>query len=1259
MILGCVSSSVELGPLVADTFEVEGELADCCALGCCGAPFTPGGTAGAGVDVIGSEPSGCCALGCCGAPFTPGGTAGAGVDVIGSEPAGCCALGCCGAPFTPGGTAGAGVDVIGSEPAGCCALGCCGAPFTPGGTAGAGVDVIGSEPAGCCALGCCGAPFTPGGTAGAGVDVIGSEPAGCCELGCCGVPFTPGGPTGAGVDVIGSEPAGCCALGCCGAPFTPGGTAGAGVDVIGSEPAGCCALGCCGVPFTLGGPTGGGVVLVGGDPVGCCALGCCGAPFTPGGPTGGGVVLVGGDPAGCCALGWIGLCFAQMMLSAPPKDGLSGDEEKIYDLICRRLLSAWHDDYVVAVTTVITSISNGEVVDRYRTSGSAVQQMGWKALDFGVDRKKRGKATADADSGEETLPPGLALGQKQDVQDVEALSRKTRAPKRFTEATLLTAMETAGKTLDERELSEAMKASGLGTPATRASIIEVLLKREYIERRGKNLEATVKGIRLIEVVHPEVKSPAMTGQWEAHLQRIQRGTAKLEPFLNGIENYVREVVGRVEMAQPTERIVEASELPTSDASRPALSGNALTEILASGFGFGSFRLNQEAVCRAAVEGRDVLLVMPTGSGKSLCYQLPGIARGGTTLVISPLIALMEDQVAKLQERGFAVECIHSGRDRGDSRQACVAYLAGRLQFLFIAPERLRVAGFPEMLAKRKPSLIAIDEAHCISQWGHDFRPDYRMLGQHLPLLRPAPVIALTATATPLVQQDICQQLKLQDAAHFVHGFRRDNIAIEVVEASPSERLSRIAEVLADPARRPAIVYTPTRKQAEEVARELMRAFAASAYHAGLDPEHRRKVQQEFLANKIEVIVATIAFGMGIDKPNVRTVIHTALPGSLEGYYQEIGRAGRDGLPSRALLMQSYADRHTHDFFLQRDYPEVAMLDRMFAALTEQPVKKTHLQKHLKIDTDLFDKALEKLWAHGGAGVDYEENITRGEDRWRAAYLLQARQRSAQIELVIRFSSSNACRMSTLVRHFGDVADTGTACGLCDFCAPAACIAQRYRTATQEEKTTLFRILAAVRSRGSLSTGKLYSGLFPHAEMSRDSFESVLGAMARAGLLLQTDETFEKDRKRIPYRTVRLTQQGQQVDERSPISFVMKDISAPARKAARKRKLNGTKQPAERKRATTRSETKPKKSGKAPVAVATPGLEVALRTWRLQEARRRNVPAFRIFNDQVLRSIVSDLPKNRSHLLAISGVGSNLAKQYGDQICSLVKQHANS
>ena len=206
------------------------------------------------------------------------------------------------------------------------------------------------------------------------------------------------------------------------------------------------------------------------------------------------------------------------------KPSLSAEERNIYDLICRRLLSAWHDDHISPSRPSFTAIANGEVIDRYHTSGTAVQQVGWKALDVAPARRK------DAQGGEEdpdeSLPAGLTQGQAQDVVEVKAVKKKTRPPKRFTEATLLTAMETAGKTLDEKELSEAMKESGLGTPATRAAIIEVLLKRGYIVRTGKSLEATDKGIRLIEVVHPEVKTPAMTGQWEAYLQRIQRGQAR-------------------------------------------------------------------------------------------------------------------------------------------------------------------------------------------------------------------------------------------------------------------------------------------------------------------------------------------------------------------------------------------------------------------------------------------------------------------------------------------------------------------------------------------------------------------------------------------------------------------------------------------------------------------------------------------------------------------------------------------------------------
>ena len=685
----------------------------------------------------------------------------------------------------------------------------------------------------------------------------------------------------------------------------------------------------------------------------------------------------------------------------------------------------------------------------------------------------------------------------------------------------------------------------------------------------------------------------------------------------------------------------------------------LVSLLGAAFRFSSFRPNQEAVCRAAIQGRDVLLVMPTGSGKSLCYQLPGVVRGGTTLVVSPLIALMDDQVFKLRERGFAVAAIHSGRERTASRQACVDYLGGKLQFLFIAPERLRVPGFPEMLAKRKPSLIAIDEAHCISQWGHDFRPDYRMLGQYVPRLRPAPVIALTATATPIVQDDISKQLGLVRPASFVHGFRRTNIAVEVVEVAPSQRAALARALLSVADRRPAIVYTPTRKQAESLAAEISSAFPAAAYHAGLNAEHRKRVQDAFLAGKIEVMTATIAFGMGIDKPDIRTVIHTALPGSVEAYYQEMGRAGRDGKPSRAILMHSYADRHTHDFFLAQDYPKVEILDEIFVHLNPQAQPKSELQKRLQLDPDLFEKSLEKLWIHGGAVLEFGDTVRRGQPQWREPYVAQAERKRAQIEQMLRYAESNRCRMSSLVRHFGDLSDAEQACGICDFCAPARCLAQRFRTATEAERETVFRVVATLRFGKGTSTGRLHRELHPTGDMDRHAFEEVLGGMARAGLVQLSEATFEKDGKQIPYCRVALTKFGHAVDKSTPMEFIMKRTTPVS---MRRRAPRKTTTPSNQRRtatpqvsSTVRPQNRAAQSEQESRACSE--VESMLRAWRLAEARRRGVPAFRIFTDKALQAMVNLRPKGPDGLQAISGISIRTVQLYSTQICRILSGHA--
>lgn len=334
------------------------------------------------------------------------------------------------------------------------------------------------------------------------------------------------------------------------------------------------------------------------------------------------------------------------------------------------------------------------------------------------------------------------------------------------------------------------------------------------------------------------------------------------------------------------------------------------------FGYDTFRPLQEEIINNVLKGKDSFVLMPTGGGKSLCYQLPALKLSGLTLVVSPLIALMKDQVDALQANGISAEFINSSQLAAKIEEIKNRVLNKEIKILYLAPERFSSSGFLDFLKKLEISLIAIDEAHCISEWGHDFRPDYRNLSILKKLFVSVPVIALTATATEKVREDIVKHLNLQKAPLFLSSFNRENLHLSVVEKR--QAFPKLVNLLQKYKNDSVIIYCFSRKETEEIAANLkINGFNAAAYHAGLETHKRQLVQDLFIKDKVNVIVATIAFGMGIDKPDVRLVVHYTFPKTLEGYYQEIGRAGRDGLKSECVLFYNYADTRKHEFFINQ------------------------------------------------------------------------------------------------------------------------------------------------------------------------------------------------------------------------------------------------------------------------------------------------------------------------------------------------------
>jgi ATP-dependent DNA helicase RecQ len=471
------------------------------------------------------------------------------------------------------------------------------------------------------------------------------------------------------------------------------------------------------------------------------------------------------------------------------------------------------------------------------------------------------------------------------------------------------------------------------------------------------------------------------------------------------------------------------------------------------FGFDRFRPGQEDAVAAAVAGHDVLVVMPTGAGKSLCYQLPALVREDLTIVVSPLVSLMQDQVEALERRApGAAAVINSQQDASANAEVLARARAGTLKLLYVAPERFSSPGFLQAIREVPIGLFVVDEAHCVSQWGHDFRPDYFRLADAARWLGAKALIASTATATPQVARDIVARLGLKEPSLVTTGFDRPNLSFAVVPCSTTaDKHARIAAALGDEGARPAIVYAGTRKSCESLAERLgvELGIEVLAYHAGLGRNERTAAQRRFMAGEVEVVVATNAFGMGVDKADVRTVAHEVVPPSIEAYYQEAGRAGRDGAPARALLFAERRDKSLHVFFIQRAEVSDALLEQV-----AQRMLSVAVDGRFDVPVSYLDEEAERVRAIVGhlarAGVIQPapspmdrvrgrvvgafDGAARAWARTSAAEGQRARWK--QYRAVWAFVEQGGCRRATILQHFGDPAAPAPQVPCCDVCDPS-------------------------------------------------------------------------------------------------------------------------------------------------------------------------------------------------------------------------------
>ena len=477
------------------------------------------------------------------------------------------------------------------------------------------------------------------------------------------------------------------------------------------------------------------------------------------------------------------------------------------------------------------------------------------------------------------------------------------------------------------------------------------------------------------------------------------------------------------------------------------------DVLRSVFGFDGLRSGQDAIVDAIMAGRDALAIMPTGGGKSLCYQLPALCREGLTVVVSPLIALMKDQVDALQTRGVPAAAVNSSLGADEYRQVMSALRNGELRLIYVAPERFGQEGFMNLLRSMQVSLLAIDEAHCLSQWGHDFRPDYLRLGRVRSELGYPQTVALTATATDAVRQDILNTLQLNEPAIIISGFGRDNLDFAITHCENRQaKFERIRQVITK--WRKGIIYCSTRKNVMTVFEEISGCGSnAVAYHAGMTDEEREFSQNAFISGRADVVVATNAFGMGIDRADVRFVLHFEIPGSVEAYYQEAGRAGRDGELSACELLFNHADLKTQEFFFEGSNPSVQTIRSVYNLLRSRCNSQGELQMTVEHMAAELGKEVNPmaagtaLSAHIHAGAITRSDVPGSNTKLTRltnqatpfaalpidtnAIEEKARRDHQKIEAMTRYAYSAGCRQRWILDYFGETSSGD--CGHCDVC----------------------------------------------------------------------------------------------------------------------------------------------------------------------------------------------------------------------------------